>query len=494
MITYFPSIYPDELLYSQLARYYQKSGYTSYSQIVENLYDKEKRIRPNIEFVNKFSTEALQIITRNTTMHDVIMNHTMFPYYARFLNKKQRINAYNSLESMSNDYYRVLTIPKNINNEKRYLRYCPLCAEQDRSKYGEAYWHRIHQINDTDICYIHECYLENTNIIISSAESANLIVAEEVIEQNKNAVTCNDSLKIQISKYLIKMLQANLDINIDTSIGKFINSKLENTKYYTVRGGRKDISSFYSDFMDYYKNLKNNRISEAWQLSRIIESRRINTFEICLLAIFLGISSDELIEMKLPKVSKAEAFDNKVIKLYEQGLTRKEIAKQLNISYPSVVAIVGNRYTKSKTEKKNNKSLKNTTSRKPNWEQTDNETLILVKQIIKQLQEDKELKPKKITISLINKMLNLPNGRLEILPKCKREIEKYYESYEVYWAKVIIWAAKNILKDEEKILWYKIRITTGIHKENAIKAIPHLSQFGDNDIVEKVKNALKNVT
>ncbi len=30
MIAYFPTAYPDELLYSQLARYYTKSGYMAY--------------------------------------------------------------------------------------------------------------------------------------------------------------------------------------------------------------------------------------------------------------------------------------------------------------------------------------------------------------------------------------------------------------------------------------------------------------------------------
>ena len=30
MISFFPDIYPDELIYSTLARYYIKSGYTAY--------------------------------------------------------------------------------------------------------------------------------------------------------------------------------------------------------------------------------------------------------------------------------------------------------------------------------------------------------------------------------------------------------------------------------------------------------------------------------
>ena len=38
MISYFPAAYPDELLYSQLARYYTKSGYMAYTYAAEELY------------------------------------------------------------------------------------------------------------------------------------------------------------------------------------------------------------------------------------------------------------------------------------------------------------------------------------------------------------------------------------------------------------------------------------------------------------------------
>ena len=49
MITYFPSIYPDELLYSLLARYYAKSGYLAYTYAAQDLFVK-KTVKPDIEF------------------------------------------------------------------------------------------------------------------------------------------------------------------------------------------------------------------------------------------------------------------------------------------------------------------------------------------------------------------------------------------------------------------------------------------------------------
>ena len=38
MIAFFPEIYPDELLYSQLARYHSRSGYARYVFTVADIY------------------------------------------------------------------------------------------------------------------------------------------------------------------------------------------------------------------------------------------------------------------------------------------------------------------------------------------------------------------------------------------------------------------------------------------------------------------------
>lgn len=51
MIAYFPDAYENELLYSWLARYYQKSGYIAYRDAAEDLFVKPT-VRPDVEFIN----------------------------------------------------------------------------------------------------------------------------------------------------------------------------------------------------------------------------------------------------------------------------------------------------------------------------------------------------------------------------------------------------------------------------------------------------------
>ena len=45
-----------------------------------------------------------------------------------------------------------------------YLRFCPACLTEDLSKYGEAYWHRLHQAPGVMVCPVHEEVLLNSSV------------------------------------------------------------------------------------------------------------------------------------------------------------------------------------------------------------------------------------------------------------------------------------------------------------------------------------------
>ena len=164
MISYFPAAYPDELLYSQLARYYVKSGYMAYTYAAEELYV-SKIVRPDMEFVNVFTPDALRMISKDMTMEDVVIKHTMFPYYGRFLPLERRQRAFHALVSMQGNYHNLLPIPTRKSSSDRCLRYCPVCADQDRQEHGETYWHRTHQIIGLVACPVHGCYLIHNGVL-----------------------------------------------------------------------------------------------------------------------------------------------------------------------------------------------------------------------------------------------------------------------------------------------------------------------------------------
>lgn len=104
MICYFPLPYPDELLYSQLSRYYVKSGYLAYVHAAEDLFQ-QRTVRPNMEFITPLTPAAVALVTKNMPMDAVIQRHTMFPYYGHFLPKERRQKAFQALMSMQRDYF-----------------------------------------------------------------------------------------------------------------------------------------------------------------------------------------------------------------------------------------------------------------------------------------------------------------------------------------------------------------------------------------------------
>lgn len=341
MITYFPAIYPDELLYSQLARYYVKSGYLSYRHVAEDLLDK-RTVKPNIEFINRYTPEAFYMITCNMPFESVIMHHTMFPYYIRFLSKERRSKAMQLMLNMDEKYGHALCLQKR--RVTRYLRYCPMCATEDRIEYGETYWHRSHQMQENRVCAKHRCMLKNTNILISSKPAPAFLAAEETISQTNTVLMANNELECNVADYVTAVFQSEVDMDTDISVGAFLHSKLEYSKYVSLRGEQRNVALLHQDFLEYYKMLPYKQFSELWQLQKVLNSKRSNCYEICMVAMFLGISVEELTHMQLPEKTQYNLFDENVKALHDQGLNYKEIATQLGASYDVVKSIGEGRY------------------------------------------------------------------------------------------------------------------------------------------------------
>lgn len=167
MIAQFPNFYPDELMYSLLARYYVRSGHFAFRYCAEELF--KRPTHPDVEYCNDMTEEVKELL--GITMVDVIYQHTMFPWNARFINRDRRQLGMESLKHGTSEYQNSLYRMRGQANTTRYLRFCPACAAEDRAKYGETYWHRIHQIQGLNICPKHHCFLFDSEIKIEGKGS-----------------------------------------------------------------------------------------------------------------------------------------------------------------------------------------------------------------------------------------------------------------------------------------------------------------------------------
>lgn len=431
MIGFMPEIYPDELLYSRFARYYERSGYMAYIFAAEDLFQ-NKNERPDIEFINRLTQDAQSVIHKKMSADEVIMNHTMFPYYGRFLGKERRTEAYFALLNTDGNYRNLLPIPKA--KKQRFLRYCPICLNMDRDKYGETYWHRAHQMQSVDICPIHFCVLQNTDIAIGSTTSPRFSAAEDMIKDFEKIEVGEDEKERKLAQYILDVFASNIDFDNDTKLGDYLSYRLKGTKYMT--GALRNMQELTNDFNDFY-----GTETELWRIQKILTNVNVKIRDICMLAMFLEITHEEL---NNPHIGES------IIKL-----NRKKV------------------YTNAKPG-----------SKAKDWDSIDNAVLPKVQKAIETLKCTEP--PKRVTGYAIERMLKLPSKQIQNLPKCRTEVLKHSETQTQFWTRKIEWAVKKIVAENQPINIKHIRTLTNMRKENILSAMPYL----EDEIKEKVNLVL----
>ena len=483
-IAYFPEVYPDELVYSVLARYYVHSGYSAYIFCAEDVFV-NKRVSPDKEFLNVLKPEVLESLCGKMTMEELVERHTMFPYYARFLPCEKRGRAFEALCNMGGDYNNLLAIPKQRKGENRYLRYCPLCAEKDRQLYGESYWHRGHQLAGVSVCPMHRCRLLNSSVLLSGKASPNLVTAEHEIKEQD--VIYGNEIEIQLAKYVWRVFQSDMDMKNPAAVGQFFHSQMTGTEYLSVRGVQRNIQKFYDDFKEFYKELPVQGLTELWQIQKVFNNYRINCFEVCQIAMFLNIPIEKVCSIKLPDRTQDQIFDDKVRELHRQGLKYPEIAKRLNASYNVVKPVGGGRYGKYSYRKKTHQKC----GAKPkDWNRIDRESLSQVKDAVIQLWGSGDERPHRVTEFAVCRLLGFPDKRLELMPLCREEVLKYQESQEQYWVREIIWAVGKIHKEGKILNWKQVRTLTNMRKDNVLVCLPYLKEIAEPELYESVQAIL----
>lgn len=178
MIIQFPTPYPDELLYSIVARYHIRSGNVFWKHTLEDLFGK-RTISASVLLPSGIGS-LVQHLPKNTTLNEQVLieKHTMYPFYTVFLPTEKAQSIYDSM--ISDDGKKIYmqsgimasSIPQN-----KFLKYCSACVEEDIATFGELYWHRIHQLPGNLICPKHELWLENSTVPITHSNKHAFILS-----------------------------------------------------------------------------------------------------------------------------------------------------------------------------------------------------------------------------------------------------------------------------------------------------------------------------
>lgn len=188
MLGYFPVPYPDELLYSVVARYHVRSGNKSFRQTHEELFDTAELQPDKIILPNNLDFLISQLpISSQLTIESLIKKNTLYPFFRTFLTPIEIYSFKNLLREKSSTS--VSQAAKLSHKERNtVLKFCAKCQQEDGRKYGESYWHRHHQIPGMLICLKHKIPLSHSQVFLNkeqihyyAATQVNLNLAEDKV-------------------------------------------------------------------------------------------------------------------------------------------------------------------------------------------------------------------------------------------------------------------------------------------------------------------------
>ena len=458
MTAYFPEIYPDETVYSWFCRYWVHTGYPCYVNVLEELLE-NRASRVDMEFLGKLNSNAKSFLEEQYGLEYLIKEHTLFPQYARFSQGATAKKAVRALIA-SNNIYDILHFPAGRGQERNVM-YCPACVKEDRQKYGEAYWHREWFLRGIDICSVHGCRLEKSGIKRTLKASPRLYPADDILQKARPQIV-TDEKELDFARYVVALFRLPLTFRKQPSVSDYLTSKLEGTDYISARGQKKYIRKMFQDMQDFYVGFSCNMFTKQFQLEKIFTGFNQFHAEICQIAYFLHIEVSDLANMKLPKKSQTERFNEAVAELYQQGLGCHRIARQVG-SCPSC-ALKANRM---KEEKNRDHSGRKGILR-ADWETMDRENCGNVRTTCDNIYNGAydNGRPHKVTPGTVARYMGFPNKRFDYLPKCMEIIQEYTESQEEYWAREIQWAINRLQEEEQPITIKRICSLTDMRADN----------------------------
>lgn len=156
MVSYFPVIYPDELLYSVLARYHRHTASRSPKRTLDDLFC-ERTVRATVDLPGHLGALSRRLpAERCLAPERLAAELTLFPYHVAFQSASVVREILTAMIDGAADSVHVrLGLAASIVPAPGTLRYCPQCFAEAVARWGEPYWRRSHQLPGVLICAEH---------------------------------------------------------------------------------------------------------------------------------------------------------------------------------------------------------------------------------------------------------------------------------------------------------------------------------------------------
>ncbi|WP_018277469.1 TnsD family Tn7-like transposition protein [Teredinibacter turnerae] len=200
----FPTPYPEELLYSTIARAGVHAGETSPKRLLDQVFANRKVIATvdlpcHVQALTEQYPEILDLDTQK-----LISRHTLLPVYAPFL-PSERIAKLKQwmVEKSQGATHLASGIAASRVKAKSRLYVCVECLKEQKYRYGECYWQRLWQIPLVKTCPRHGP-LNATNIELDGEHRHRFVPVEEAeILSPVDVVAIDNVFSLQAAQLLV---------------------------------------------------------------------------------------------------------------------------------------------------------------------------------------------------------------------------------------------------------------------------------------------------
>ncbi len=182
MLTYFPEIYPGELLYSVLGRLMCHSGIVSPKLLLDDAFN-NRNVRAGAFLQTNLGRLSANIPpSHGLTGKRLAQETTLLTYLTAYQSEEIRNWALDLLSADNSDagavHVRLGLVASSVRLPS-VLRYCSACRTEMLREKGELYWRRDHQLPGVLVCRFHGIPLAESEVDIARARQGEFIGADE---------------------------------------------------------------------------------------------------------------------------------------------------------------------------------------------------------------------------------------------------------------------------------------------------------------------------
>lgn len=266
---FFPTAYPDELLFSICSRYFIRSGNISYKSALDDLFS-NRSLTNSIILPSGISSLVKNLPPYSSIDEQkLIYLNTLYLFYTAFLPANRAKSIYNAMCSDDGrSIYGSSGVLASSITQNKYLRFCRDCMNEDKKNYGEYYWHRSHQISGIQCCLTHYKPLYDSSIEVVGVNKHRFQIptlencnAKKSVLDDVSKQTQKDYIDLcnKIYENLIKLMVHPFKHRGIGEFQEFYKSKLleYNFSYYTGRVKQKE-------WRDYFTSIFNQEVLQLF--------------------------------------------------------------------------------------------------------------------------------------------------------------------------------------------------------------------------------------